>query len=228
MVIGPSTRNGSASITSGGNDVDGADRRRSSSVTPQTASPEEVAMKVRQFQELWGLLIVGGVLCSSVAAHAKLAKVAGPEVSFTLVGPAGMKIVGNGNELRVLDDGATVKVSVPLAGMKTGISIRDKHMHEKYLETANFPSTELQVPRSALKIPAAGPVTQDTAGTLLLHGKSKTVTFHYNCTRSGAKLNVQGTMHLNMNDFGIQVPSYLGVTVKPEVDVAAQFEVTDE
>jgi hypothetical protein len=35
-------------------------------------------------------------------------------------------------------------------------------------------------------------------------------------------------MHLNMNDFGIQVPSYLGVTVKPDVDVAAQFEVTDE
>jgi len=173
-------------------------------------------------------LVAGAVVCSSLAAHAKLAKVAGPEVSFTLIGPAGMKIVGSGSELRVLDDGSTVKISVPLAGMKTGISMRDKHMHEKYLETANFPTAELQVPRAALKIPAAGAVTQDTAGTLVLHGKSKTVTFHYNCSRIGAKLNVQGTMHLNMNDFGIQVPSYLGVTVKPDVDVAAQFEVTDE
>jgi hypothetical protein len=185
-------------------------------------------MKARRWLRLWVPLFACGVLCSSLAAHAKLAKVAGPEVSFTLIGPAGMKIVGSGSALRVLDEGAAVKISVPLASMKTGISMRDKHMHEKYLETANFPAAELQVPRSALKIPAAGAVTQDTAGTLLLHGKSKSVNFHYNCTRIGAQLNVQGTMHLNMNDFGIQVPSYLGVTVKPDVDVAAQFEVTDE
>jgi hypothetical protein len=189
---------------------------------------EEVAMKACQWQRLWVLLAAVGVLCSSLAAHAKLVNVAGPEVSFTLIGPAGMKIVGNGSALRVLDEGSAVKISVPLAGMKTGISIRDKHMHEKYLETANFPTTELQVARSALKIPAAGAVTQDTTGLLLLHGKSKSVAFHYNCARIGGQLKVQGTMHLNMNDFGIQVPSYLGVTVKPDVDIAAQFEVTDE
>ena len=35
-------------------------------------------------------------------------------------------------------------------------------------------------------------------------------------------------MHLNMNDFAIEVPSYLGVTVKPDVDVIAQFDVIDE
>ena len=67
-----------------------------------------------------------------------------------------------------------MKVSVPLASMKTGISIRDKHMHEKYLQTPNFPSADLQVPRASLKIPAAGGnVAQDAAGTLTLHGKSK-------------------------------------------------------
>lgn len=186
-------------------------------------------MKTNHWQKLWVLSVASaGALCSSLAAHAKLDKVAGPEVSFTLIGPAGMKIVGNGSALRVLDEGAMVKISVPLAGMKSGISMRDKHMHEKYLETANFPTTELHVLRSALKIPAAGAVTQDAAGTLLLHGKSKSVTFHYSCSRAGAQLNVQGTMHINMNDFGIQVPSYLGVTVKPDVDIAAQFEVTDQ
>jgi hypothetical protein len=29
-----------------------------------------------------------------------------------------------------------------------------------------------------------------------------------------------------MNDYGISVPSYLGVTVKPDVDVSANFSVT--
>jgi hypothetical protein len=28
-----------------------------------------------------------------------------------------------------------------------------------------------------------------------------------------------------MNDFGITVPSYLGVTVKPDIDVSASFRV---
>jgi hypothetical protein len=171
----------------------------------------------------------GAVLCFSLAAHAKLSKVAGPEVSFTLIGPAGMKIVGTGNDMRVNDDGQAVKVTVPLAGMKTGISIRDKHMHEKYLQTPNYPTAELQVPRSGLKIlGGGGNVNQETTGTLVLHGKSKPVTFRYKGSREGSKLKVQGTMHLNMNDFGIEVPSYLGVTVKPDVDVVAQFDVTDE
>ncbi|HMI82511.1 MAG TPA: YceI family protein [Polyangiaceae bacterium] len=181
-----------------------------------------------RLRSLW-IPAAGAVLCFSLAAHAKLSRVAGPEVSFTLIGPAGMKIVGNGTELRVGDDGQAVKVAVPLASMKTGISIRDKHMHEKYLQTPNYPSAELQVPRAALKIPAAGGnVAQDAAGTLALHGKTRPVNLHYTSSREGSKLRVRGTMHINMNDFGIEVPSYLGVTVKPDVDIVAQFDVSDE
>jgi polyisoprenoid-binding protein YceI len=181
-----------------------------------------------RLHSLW-IPVAGSVLCFSLAAHAKLSKIGGPDVTFTLIGPAGMKITGTGNELRVNDDGAAVKVSVPLSSMKTGISIRDKHMHEKYLQTPNYPSADLQVPRASLKIPAAGGnVAQDAGGTLTLHGKTKPVNFHYTSSRDGAKLKVQGTMHINMNDFGIEVPVYLGVTVKPDVDIVAQFDVTDE
>jgi len=169
------------------------------------------------------------MLSFSLAAHARLSRVIGPEVSFTLIGPAGMKIVGTGSELRVADDGEAVKVFVPLASMKTGISIRDRHMHEKYLETPNHPTAELKVSRSALKIPAAGAnVVQDTTGTLILHGTRKQINFRYTCAREGSKLRVQGSMHINMNDFGIEVPVYLGVTVKPDVDVSSRFEVTDD
>ena len=182
-----------------------------------------------RMRNLWISAAAAGVLGFSVAAHAKLSKVSGPDVSFTLIGPAGMKIVGTGNELKVADDGAAVKVTVPLANMKTGISVRDKHMHEKYLQSGQFPSADLSVPRASLKIPAAGAnTTGDAAGSLTLHGKTKPVNFHYTSSREGTKLKVHGTMHLNMNEYGIEVPSYLGVTVKPDVDVVAQFEVADE
>jgi hypothetical protein len=192
------------------------------------APSEEVVMMKGRLRSAW-IPAAGAVLCFSLAAHAKLSRVGGPEVSFTLVGPAGMKIVGNGNEMKVADDGQAVKVLVPLAGMKTGISIRDKHMHEKYLQTPNYPTAELNVPRSALRIPADGAnVAQDASGTLVLHGKTRPVTFHYKSSREGAKLKVRGSMHINMNDFGIEVPVYLGVTVKPDVDIVAQFDVNDE
>ena len=186
-------------------------------------------MRKGRLRGLWIAGLASGVLGFSVAAHARLARVAAPEIAFTLIGPAGMKINGTGNQLRVVDDGQSVKITVPLAAMKTGISVRDKHMHEKYLQTPNYPSSELTVSRSALKIPAEGAnVNQETTGDLLLHGKHKPVNFRYTCTREGSKLKVHGAMHLNMNEFGIEVPVYLGVTVKPDVDVVANFEVTDE
>jgi hypothetical protein len=34
-----------------------------------------------------------------------------------------------------------------------------------------------------------------------------------------------GKFRINMNDFGITVPVYLGVTVKPDVDVTANFKL---
>src|SRR6266550_946855 len=85
---------------------------------------------------IWVSTIVVLAVSIPLAAGAKLAGALATEVSFTAVGPAGLKIVGSGNDLKVNDDGSTVKVTVPLRGMKTGISLRDQHMHEKYLETA--------------------------------------------------------------------------------------------
>ncbi len=34
-------------------------------------------------------------------------------------------------------------------------------------------------------------------------------------------------MHLNMNDFGIEKPTYMGATVKPDVDVNVRFHFKD-
>jgi hypothetical protein len=49
---------------------------------------------------------------------------------------------------------------------------------------------------------------------------------HYESKGDGAAIVTHGTFHINMNDFGITVPSYLGVTVKPGVDVTAGFRLT--
>jgi hypothetical protein len=51
------------------------------------------------------------------------------------------------------------------------------------------------------------------------------VTVHYSAKADGAAVAAQGRFRINMNEFGINVPSYLGVTVKPDVDVTASFRV---
>lgn len=170
------------------------------------------------------------VLSAAGLADAKLAKTSDePSVAFHAVGSVpGMKIDGSTNELNVTDDGTNVKIIVPLGKLDTKISLRNDHMRNKYLEVGTYPNAELTVARSALKFPAVGASSQgDATGTMKIHGKEKQVSFHYAAGNSGGKITVKGSVHLNINDYGIVIPSYAGVTMKPDVDVEISFVATD-
>lgn len=162
------------------------------------------------------------------SAAAKLVDATDANVVFHATGPAGLAIEGKGSSLAVQDDGATVTVVVGLAGLKTGIDLRDKHMKEKYLQVASFPNAELTVARSALKFPAAGALTADAPGRMTLHGKTKEVTVHYTANKEGTAFKVAGSVDLDLRDYAIDVPSYLGVTVKPQVRVDVAFRAEDK
>ncbi len=161
-------------------------------------------------------------------ADAKLARTGTPSVVFRASGPAGMKIQGTTSDLDVDDQGAKLVIKVPLKNLTTGIALRDDHMRNKYLEVGTYPNAELTVDRTALRLPTgADPVSGDATGTMGLHGKTKSTPFHYNVGKSGSTLRVSGTVHLDMRDYGITVPTYLGVTVKPDVDVEVQFTASE-
>jgi polyisoprenoid-binding protein YceI len=101
-------------------------------------------------------------------------------------------------------------------------------MREKYLETDKFPTAELTVVRSALQMPQDRAEVNATAtAQMTIHGQTKPVTIRYRATRAGTTYRVQGTTHLNMNDYGVNVPSYMGVTVKPDVDITVTFSLVD-
>jgi len=137
-----------------------------------------------------------------------------------------MKINGTTADLSVLEDGGNVVVSVPLSNLTTGIALRDQHMKEKYLEVPKYPAATLTIARAALSLPPSGQrVEGDARATLALHGQTRPVAVHYEATAEGSGFSTHGKFHINMNEFGISVPSYLGVTVKPDVDVSASFRV---
>jgi polyisoprenoid-binding protein YceI len=177
-------------------------------------------------QTLSVLAVSAIVATFSVASHAAFSAPRDTHVTFTASGPAGMKIEGTTSELKVTEDGGNVIVDVPLANLVTGIALRDQHMREKYLEVGKYPDAVLTVARSALKVPASGgQLTADAQATLKLHGQVRPVTVKYEATADTDGLAIRGKLHLRMDEFGITIPSYVGVTVKPDVDVVATFHV---
>lgn len=165
-------------------------------------------------------------LTAAAAAGAALAKTGSSDVEFRAKGPVGMTIIGKTSDLEIADDGKTLVVKVPLANLRTGIGLRDRHMKEKYLQVDRYPDAELSVAHSGLRFPAKGATLQAAAiGRLTLHGVARNVHFRYEAKNSGSVYSVQGLLHLNMHDYGIRVPSYLGITVKPNVDVKVEFQV---
>ncbi len=162
-------------------------------------------------------------LCVPLAADAKLARTGTPAVAFHARGPAGMHLTGTTSDLDVIDQGATVTIRVPLAHLATGIGLRDHHMREKYLEVGKYPNADLVVDRASVKTEGSG----DAQGTMTIHGKSKRVSFHYAAHHAGGKVDVTGRAHIDFRDFGIKVPSYLGVTVKPDIDIDVHFAATE-
>ena len=180
---------------------------------------------MRLRRHLWSVVALSCAIPGLVfaALQAKEAK-----VSFSCSGPGGLKIEGTGNELQTADKGEALVLTVPVAKISTGIGIRDTHMQEKYLESQKYPTAELVVPRAALKFPPEGAGVDATApGTMTIHGKSRPVTFHYRAVRKGNAYDVQGDVHVNMNDYDIATPTYLGITVKPPVDISVTFRLVE-
>ncbi len=166
------------------------------------------------------------VLLSSLSAVAAVQQSGGPAVSFHAIGPGGLAIDGHSGDLAVSEQGGKVVFTSQLNALSTGISLRDSHMKEKYLETGKFPTATLSVDRAALQFPKGHGVL-DVGGQMTIHGVTKTVAVH--CDADGAEKSAvfQCSVGININDFGIQVPSYLGVTVKPGVTLHVRVGLND-
>ena len=155
-------------------------------------------------------------------AEAKLS--GAPTAGFQGRGPGGFTLEGTTGVLKLQDDGTTLKITVPLGQLTTGIALRDKHMKEKYLEVGKFPELVLEVPWAAVKLPQDGQRLEGSGtGKVTLHGQTREVPIRYALQRTGTRYQVTGHAAINLKDFGIEVPSYFGVTVQPDIDARATF-----
>jgi len=145
-------------------------------------------------------------------------------VKFTAAVSNGPKIVGTGTDLRLESRGSLLVFKVPLKTVTTRKEARDRQMRDRYLEADTHPMVELQMARGALTIPKRdGLFEGDAKASLKLHGKSRETVVHYSVERQGESLRVSGAFRVDLRAHGIDIPTYRGITVRPEVEVEVAF-----
>jgi polyisoprenoid-binding protein YceI len=175
------------------------------------------------------LKIVGVVAMAtfSLLASADIKSNGPASVKFLAVGPAGLAINGTSSDLTASEKDGTLTIKAKLTNLKTGIGLRDKHL-KGYLETEKYPEATLTVQRSALTVPGHNQTAErKSSGKLTLHGVTKPLKFDYQAKRSSSDYLVQGRTQIDIRDFGIEVPCYLGVCVKPDVKISVKFKLRE-
>jgi len=120
-------------------------------------------------------------------------------------------------------------LAVDLRTLDTGIGLRNEHLREKYLEVSKgegFDTATL----SAIDLTGLNLIAPEGKGSftglLTVHGVSKAVTGAVDVRRAGGGLRVQASFRLDLPDYGIAKPRYLGVGVTNTVQVEVAFDVS--
>lgn len=177
------------------------------------------------------LFLTGTLLISAAfaAIEIKTTSTQG-DVQFDAIGkPSMLKIKGKGEgpiaSLKIEGDVLNGDLKFNMTTLNSGIDLRDEHMKEKYLQVKEHPQATLTF--KDFKMPAGwslkNPTVKEAAfnGTMKLHGVEKPVTGTFQIDNE--KLAGHANFDLNLSDFAIEIPSYLGVKVADTVKVAVNF-----
>jgi polyisoprenoid-binding protein YceI len=185
---------------------------------------------------VWGLVTIWvqlGTLPSAQSGTYSLDPTTPPRVEFVAIGrPSALKIKGSGNELMLAitleKDLLRGKVEFSLASLDTGLSLRDRHMKEKYLEVEKFPKSTFEILEGTLP---ADLISNEVAeaevilkGKLTLHGVTRDLTTAAKVKKKGTTYEIQAPLEVKLPDFQIEIPKFAGITVAEDVKIDIRFQ----
>lgn len=160
-----------------------------------------------------------------------------PTVTFVAVGkPAMLKIKGQSDELTsnvtLIDGSLNAQLDLPLKTLTTGLSLRDEHMKEKYLQIAQYPNATLVIQKlilpATLELLSQKSESQSFTGDLSLHGITRKVTGTYSLIKmSAGHYRVKAEYEINLSNFNIEIPTYVGIKVADKVGVQSEFDFAE-
>lgn len=157
------------------------------------------------------------------------------EVTFLAVGrPSAIKIRGEKGKpeghLNFSPDGKSDgEFKLDLDQFVTGISMRDHHMKEKYLETQKDGNRFAIIKIMKIDFPADFWSSKKMgeypfSGKLTLHGMTKEITGKVKIDeRKPDSFRGNSNFSIKLTDYGIQIPSFSGITVAESVEIQVNF-----
>lgn len=167
----------------------------------------------------------GGVGSGYFAKGGRIGFNVGSNIPFLSVTGSSSAISGSG-EGALAGDVATVRnlrFEVDPKSFKTGMKIRDDHLHEKVFKTSDgsFPSLVLRAEEFQAKL---NPKTSKWEGTLnaqlTMHGVTKPVSLNASLEKKGKGAVVSAEGSVKTSDFGVATISYSGATVNDKVAIS--------
>jgi polyisoprenoid-binding protein YceI len=122
----------------------------------------------------------------------------------------------------------TAKVSVDLKTFRTGISLRDEDLRDRFFESTKYPAATLNVQRVS-----GTPGRQEIAGTLSLHGVERVIkipaTLRFGTLEDRPAVSVEAHFKVVFSDYEIQRPKalFLKLGESAIVDVQAVWVATE-
>jgi polyisoprenoid-binding protein YceI len=117
---------------------------------------------------------------------------------------------------------SSVQIAINVDSLDTGVSLRNKEMRERYLQTdkfgtATFKSVSVTGPAS---LAPNQPAEISVAGDLTLHGVTKRMTIPVRVVLiPDGRIHATTNFKIHMPEFGISVPHTILVTVNDDVPV---------
>ena len=164
---------------------------------------------------------------ATAATKAKNCKVTfktiGKPVLVQIDGTSGHPCVGSfemaGNDLK------NASFKMQLDKLETGIALRNKHLRENYLHVDKYPDSTLTIdtiPNFAASVKEKSGAKLPFTPKLTLHGVTKEV--------KGATYFIEGNVvtsefRVELLDYGVERPSFMGVKVVDAVIIKVAFEL---
>ena len=167
------------------------------------------------------MTLITGAAASAGAADAY--KVSGGEVTvmcpLTVGGSFEAKTKNLSGDVAPADGQGTVRgaLKVELQTLETGISIRDRHMKNNYLEVEKGPAFATATIEDIRVEKMEGKTV--FSAMLSLHGQKKKVTGAAELQQKDGKIRVQAQFPVKVSEFEIPTPTYLGVGVRDEIQI---------
>ena len=115
---------------------------------------------------------------------------------------------------------------VDLATIDTGIELRNRHLRENYLEIAKGSGYDKAVLSEIRLAEADGDAFEGRTpfiGSLRMHNVSKPVAGTAEIRREAAGMRVMATFQIQLTDFAVEPPQYMGVGVGNKLIVKVAF-----